>query len=79
MSGTVEGERSFDLLPESEARSELLTMLNHTAVDKRIQLPFLFPKFLKVHFFEFHVKTLCITMIHVFTAYNLIRWKTWVI
>lgn len=48
MSGTVEGERSFDLLEDSEARGELLEMLNHTATDKRIQLPFLFPKFLKV-------------------------------
>lgn len=48
MSGTVEGERSFDLLEDSPARGELLSMLNHVAIGKRIQLPFLFPKFLKV-------------------------------
>lgn len=48
MSGTIEGERSFDLLEESPARKELLGMLNHVSDGKRIQLPFLFPKFLKV-------------------------------
>lgn len=48
MSGIVEGERSFDLLDESPARAELLQMLNHISPGKRIQLPFLFPKFLKV-------------------------------
>lgn len=48
MSGIVEGERSFDLLDESPARAELLKMLNHISLGKRVQLPFLFPKFLKV-------------------------------
>lgn len=49
ISGTVTGERSFDLKSDTPARQELLNMLNHTSSDdKRSQLPFLFPKFLKV-------------------------------
>lgn len=48
MSGTVEGERSFDILEDSPARQGLITMLNQGNVTEPIELPFLFPKFLKV-------------------------------
>lgn len=52
MPGTIDIERSFDLVHDSPARKELLTMLNNVnntaSGGKRIQLPFLFPKFLKV-------------------------------
>lgn len=50
MAGTVEAEQPFNLTAESPARKDLLAMLNQASVGKRIQLPFLFPKFLKVHF-----------------------------
>lgn len=48
MAGTVEGDQKIDLAPE--AREGLIKMLNHThnSTDKRVQLSFLFPKFLKV-------------------------------
>lgn len=46
---TVTAERSFDLKADSPARQEILKMLNKTSsTGKRSQLPFLFPKFLKV-------------------------------
>lgn len=55
IAGTVSGERSFDLKNDTSARKELLSMLNSTTLtsstglnEKRSQLPFLFPKFLKV-------------------------------
>lgn len=55
IAGTVSGERSFDLKDDTPARHELLNMLNSTTLtsstganEKRSQLPFLFPKFLKV-------------------------------
>lgn len=54
IAGTVTGERSFDLKDDTPARSELLNMLkNISTSDKRSQLPFLFPKFLKVISFPF--------------------------
>lgn len=55
IAGTVSGERSFDLKADTPARKELLNMLSNTTLtsstganEKRSQLPFLFPKFLKV-------------------------------
>lgn len=55
IAGTVSSERSFDLKADTPARQELLSMLNSTVLtnttslnEKRSQLPFLFPKFLKV-------------------------------
>lgn len=55
IAGTVSGERSFDLKSDTPARKELLNMLNSSTLtsatglnEKRSQLPFLFPKFLKV-------------------------------
>lgn len=60
IAGTISGERSFDLTAETPARKELLGMLNSTTLtsstgadEKRSQLPFLFPKFLKVIDFIF--------------------------
>lgn len=46
MAETVDGDRKIDLSPE--ARAGLIAMLNHEANVKRVQLPYLFPKFLKV-------------------------------
>lgn len=48
MSGTIEGEQSFDIQGDSPARQGLISMLNDGNLTERIQLPFLFPKFLKV-------------------------------
>lgn len=55
IAGTVSGERSFDLKDDTPARKELLDMLNSSTLtnstnanEKRSQLPFLFPKFMKV-------------------------------
>lgn len=55
IAGTVSGERSFDLKADTPARQELLDMLSAATLtnstgpnEKRSQLPFLFPKFLKV-------------------------------
>lgn len=47
IAGTVTGTSTFDLVDKTPARKELLNMLNHAA-SNRAQLPFLFPKFLKV-------------------------------
>lgn len=49
MSGVVEAEVWYDLTAESPVRKELITMLNQGAAGKRIQIPFLFPKFIKVN------------------------------
>lgn len=46
MAETVDGDRKIDLSPE--ARAGLIAMLSHEANVKRVQLPYLFPKFLKV-------------------------------
>lgn len=46
MAETVDGDRKIDLSPES--RAGLIAMLNRDPNVKRIQLSFLFPKFLKV-------------------------------
>lgn len=48
MSGTIEAERSFDISENSPARKGLISMLNQGNTSDRIELPFLFPKFLKV-------------------------------
>lgn len=48
IAGTITRERSFDLKSETPARKELLDMLNQVSNQKPTQLPFLFPKFLKV-------------------------------
>lgn len=45
---TITEERSFDLKSDTPARQALLRMLNHISDQKPTQLPFLFPKFLKV-------------------------------
>lgn len=51
---TVIADRSFDLKANSPARQEILDMLNKPGQGtKRSQLPFLFPKFLKVKCFCF--------------------------
>lgn len=49
IAGTVTGERSFDLKDNAAVRSALLDMLNNLGDQKPTQLPFLFPKFLKVN------------------------------
>lgn len=46
MAETVDGDQKTDLSPE--ARAGLIAMLNHESNVKRVQLAFLFPKFLKV-------------------------------
>lgn len=46
MAETVDGDQKIDLSPE--ARAGLIAMLNHESNVKRVQLPFLFPKILKV-------------------------------
>lgn len=46
MAETVDGNQKFDL--SQEARTGLIAMLNHQSNVKRVQLSFLFPKFLKV-------------------------------
>lgn len=48
MSGTIEAEQSFDIVDDSPERKGLISMLNQGNTSDRIQLPFLFPKFLKV-------------------------------
>lgn len=53
IAGTIAAERAFDLKSDSPARAELLNMLNHGVNQKPTQLPFLFPKFLKVSCNEF--------------------------
>lgn len=54
ISGTVTGERSFDLKDDTPARLELLQMLNKASSNgTRSELPFLFPKFLKVILFQY--------------------------
>lgn len=52
MSGIVEAEQSFELTAQSPVRKELITMLNQGSKGVRIQLPLLFPKFLKVISFQ---------------------------
>ncbi|XP_031619369.1 piezo-type mechanosensitive ion channel component isoform X2 [Contarinia nasturtii] len=48
LADTISRERSFDLKSDTPARKDLLNMLNKISNQKRTQLPFLFPKFLKV-------------------------------
>lgn len=49
ISGTISADRSFELKSDTPARKELLNMLNQmNSNGTRAQLPFLFPKFLKV-------------------------------
>lgn len=48
IAGTIAAERAFDLKSDSPGRADLLNMLNHATNQKPTQLPFLFPKFLKV-------------------------------
>lgn len=48
MSGTIETEQEFDIKEDSPARAGLISMLNQGNSSQRIQLPYLFPKFLKV-------------------------------
>lgn len=49
IAGTLQSERSFDLLPDdTESRPVLLNMLNKIGGQKPAQLKHLFPKFLKV-------------------------------
>lgn len=61
IAGTVTGERSFDLKDDTPARLELLEMLNKSSSNEtRSQLPFLFPKFLKVIFDSILMRCSCI-------------------
>lgn len=48
MAAVVEAEQTFELTSKSPVRQQLITMLNEGSKGARIQLPFLFPKFLKV-------------------------------
>lgn len=57
MSGTIEAEQSFDILGDSPARTGLISMLNQGNTSDRIQLPFLFPKFLKVQILANNLKS----------------------
>lgn len=48
IAGTITSDRSFDLKADTPARKDLLDMLDNTTDLNPTQLPFLFPKFLKV-------------------------------
>lgn len=50
MSGTISAEQSFDIIGESPIRKGLLAMLNHESNTTRVEMTYLFPKFLKVGF-----------------------------
>lgn len=54
MAGTISAESSYNLDKDSPARAGLIAMLEGNST-KRVELPFLFPKFLKVSIsFDFY-------------------------
>lgn len=52
MPSTISAEQSFDIIGESPMRKSLLAMLNHQSNGTRVEMSYLFPKFLKVSFFK---------------------------